>query len=149
VSEIGVQTAKLTLKPSKLKSAVVLAVCLCLIVTAALIDAPGEEAVRWFTIIVVSLTAVVFLPSLLGIVELQLDSEGFTLGSILRRRRCAWRDCSEFSVVRGPAGSVVGFADRAHNSGAPRILTDRFGMDAADLAAIMNRFRDSALKDAT
>ncbi len=104
---------------------------------------------RWFTIIVVSLTAVVFLPSLLGIVALHLDAEGFTLGSMLRRGRWAWRDCSEFSVVRGLAGAAVGFVDRRHKSGGPRIITDRFGMDAAELAAMMNRFRDRALKDET
>lgn len=148
---------RMTLKPSKLKWAGVLLICLGF-VAAALFLIPQEEnpIMWWLTVIFFGIGAFASLPGLLAVGGLELDPEGFTIRHWGRNTRRAWRECSEFSILDMRGGPFVGFTSEtdARNpaSGISRglvgqtgMLPDKYGMKARDLADLMNRFRARAV----
>ena len=147
---------KLSLKPSKLKWAVVLLISLAFVLLALFVIPPEEDPMmRWLAIGFFGLGVVASIPGLLGVGGLELDREGFTISAMGRKSRRTWRECSEFSILKMRGGAFVGFSSEtdAKNpaSGISRGLTgetgmlpDKYGMKAGDLADLMNRFRARA-----
>jgi hypothetical protein len=115
-TEDGVSTpaalpSTMSLKPSKLKWAVVMLICL-VFVTAGLFVIPPEEdqTMRWLTVGFFGLGVFASLPGLLGIGGLELDQEGFTILTWGKKTRRTWRECSEFSMIKMRGGTFVGFS---------------------------------------
>ena len=147
----------MSLKPSKLKWAIILLGSLAFVGIGVFVIPPDEDQMmRWLTIGFFSICALASLPGLLGIGGLELDQGGFTILTLGKKTRRTWRECSEFSVIKMRGGPFVGFSsetDSKHAAaglarslvGETGMLPDRYGMKAADLAVLMNRFRARAL----
>lgn len=148
---------KMTLKPSKLKWAVVLLLCLVFVAAGLFLIPPEEDqTMRWLTVGFFGIGVFASLPGLFGMGGLELDPDGFTILHWNRKDRRTWRECSEFSVIRMKGGPFVGFSSETDSKhlaaglarslvGQTGMLPDRYGMKAADLAELMNRFRARAL----
>ncbi len=150
------------IRQSWAKRLLVLALCLgfaagCL----AVIRHPSTfpPAAAWAGLILFGGGGTVFLLlGLTGNAELTLDETGFVMASPRRNARYEWRDVTPFSVVRaGPAGhKMVGFSIISRTSllqsfnqsllGAGAALPDIYTMRPEDLAALMNAYRDQALR---
>ena len=155
----GALPETMSLKPSKLKWAMVLLVSLAFVAGVIFIIPPDEDPMmRWLTIGFFSLCAAASLLGLFGVGGLDLDRDGFdvvTLGK--KKTRRTWRECSEFSVIKLPRGGrFVGFSSETDSRkmaaglarslvGETGMLPDKYGMKAKDLADLMNRFRARAL----
>ncbi len=149
------------LKPSKLK-------WFAVFLTGALFAATGVWMVRdgdamgWLAGGFFGLVALVALPMLLGVGSyLKLGPEGFEQSLMGRKLFCRWDEVSEigdwkmkqglFSVHSGVTFDRASDKDTAliafnrSVSGGSTGLGDTFGMKAADLAALMNAFRNRAL----
>ena len=149
---------KMTLKPSKLKWAVVLLTCLGFVAAAVfLIPQEDDPTMWWLTAVFFGIGVFASLPGLFGVGGLELDPEGFTILHWGRNSRRAWRECSEFSILNMRGGPFVGFTSEtdAKNPassisrglvGETGMLPDKYGMKARDLADLMNRFRARALE---
>ena len=150
---------RMTLKPSRLKWAGVLLICLGFVAAAVfLIPREDDPTMWWLTVIFFGAGVFASLPGLLGVGGLELDPDGFTILHWGRNTRRTWRECSEFSILNMRGGPFVGFTSEtdAKNpaSGISRglvgetgMLPDRYGMKARDLADLMNRFRARAVGD--
>jgi hypothetical protein len=148
---------KLSLKPSRLKWAVMLLISLAFVATGLFIIPPDEDPMmRALAIGFFSICALASIPGLMGVGGLDLDREGFTISTIGRKTRRSWRECSEFSVLNMRGGLFVGFSSETDSSkaaaaisrtlvGESGMLPDKYGMKAKDLAGLMNRFRARAL----
>jgi hypothetical protein len=148
---------RLSLKPSKLKWAIVLLISLTFVLLALFVIPPDEDpTMRWLTIGFFGLGILASIPGLLGIGGLDLDREGFTISAMGRKSRRTWRECSEFSILSMRGGPFVGFSSKTDEAnpasaisrglvGETGMLPDKYGMKAKDLAALMNRFRARAL----
>lgn len=154
----GAVPAKMTLKPSRLKWAVVLLGCAAFVGIGIFIkpDTDQDAMMRWLVIGFFGLGVFASIPGLLGMGGLDLDKEGFTIRTIGKSSRRTWRECSEFSLVRLPrGGTFVGFSsatDEKHALagmardmvGTTGMLPDKYGMKAQALADLMNAFRARA-----
>ena len=149
---------KMTLKPSKLKWAMVLLICLAFVGAALFVIPPDEDPMmRWGAIGFFGIGTLASLPGLFGAGGLELDPEGFTISAMGRKTRRTWRECSEFSVISMRGGPFVGFTSETDAGkmgaglarglvGETGMLPDKYGMKARDLADLMNRFRARAMQ---
>ncbi len=148
---------KVTLKPSRLKWAMVLLICLVFVGAALFVIPPDQDPVmRWLVMGFFGIGVFASLPGLFGVGGLELDPEGFTILHWGRNTRRSWRECSEFSVLDMRGGPFVGFTSETDAGkmgaglarglvGETGMLPDKYGMKAKDLAGLMNRFRARAL----
>jgi hypothetical protein len=153
----GTLPTRMTLKPSKLKWAVTLLICLVFVAAAVFLTPPEEDqTMRWLAIGFFGIGIFASLPGLFGVGGLELDQEGFTILHWGKSTRRTWRECSEFSILRMRGGPFVGFSSETDASkaaaglarslvGETGMLPDRYGMSAKALAELMNRFRARAL----
>ena len=151
--------ATLTLKPSRLKWAIVLLGCAAFVVIAVFIQPETDQdaMMRWLTMGFFGLGVFASIPGLLGIGGLDLDKDGFTIRTLGRKSRRTWKECSEFSPVRLRRGGIfVGFSsttDEKHAlaglaqslAGTTGMLPDKYGMSPQKLADLMNQWRARAL----
>jgi len=89
--------------------------------------------------------------------RLRLDREGFDYRFGPRAWRCKWSECKAFEAREGGRGRgrvVIRFAEARPVFGllgsgisSDEALLTSFNMEAAKLAAIMNRFQERALAD--
>ena len=151
------QPDKLSLKPSRLKWAATLLICVGFVAAAIfVIPRDDDPTMGWITIVFFGIGALVSIPGLMGIGGLDLDPEGFTINHWGRKSRRTWRECSEFSIISMRGGPFVGFSSKTDEAnpasaisrsmvGETGMLPEKYGMKARDLAALMNRFRARAL----
>lgn len=149
--------ARMTLKPSRLKWAVVLVICLAFVAIGLFVIPPEEDqTMRWLTVGFFGIGVFASLPGLFGLGGLELDQEGFTIMQWGKNTRRTWRECSAFSVISMRGGPFVGFTSETDTGkagaglarslvGETGMLPDRYGMSAKALAELMNRFRARAL----
>ena len=148
---------KMTLKPSRLKWAMILLSSLAFVAIGLFVISPDDDQVmRWLLIGFFSLGALASLPGLFGVGGLELDREGFTILTVGKQTRRTWRECSEFSIIKLRRGGVfVGFSSETDSSkpaaglakslvGETGMLPDKYGMKPGDLVDLMNRFRARA-----
>ena len=119
----------------------------------------SDEQAGWFVLIFFGLVALAgALAMLPGAGALTLDRDGFEFSSLFRRSRARWRDVSRFEVAELPPsghkmvvyddalqkGGLMAAASTAisgHTSGLP----DTYGLAPADLARLMQQWRERAL----
>lgn len=148
---------KMTLKPSKLKWAVMLLIAVGFVAAFVfVIPRDDDPTMWWLSVVFFSICALASLPGVFGVGGLALDQEGFTIMHWGSNTRRTWRECSEFSVLRMRGGRFVGFSSETDASkaaaglarslvGETGMLPDKYGMSAKALAELMNRFRARAL----
>ncbi len=152
------------LRSSVRRTIVLLVVSLVALGVSAAAAAAGERAGWWGVIGSAVLTAFMCL-LLVRPNRLELDERGFTSISVLgRRSRVEWRDCGPFRTERPDVdGSYraplqVVFDTRESDghrlallgqilAGGSAALPDTYGMSAADLADLLNRYRVAAGQD--
>jgi hypothetical protein len=155
----------LSLKPSKLKWIVLLAIFMTF--TIIFLTVPSIRAdlhpILNFACIALFASAAAGSAALLalGLNILHLDSDGFGYRSIWGTKKYSWNGVSVFSVLTlTRVGSVVGFdiADNVDLSTATKIvssanrslnmpehtLPDTYGMSANELCDLMNKWRDQS-----
>ena len=149
---------RMSLKPSKLKWAIVLLISLTFVLLAVFVIPPDEDPMmRWLAIGFFGLGVLASIPGLLGVGGLDLDREGFTISAMGRKTRRTWRECSEFSILNMRGGPFVGFSSKTDEAnpassisrglvGETGMLPDKYGMKAKDLALLMNCFRARAME---
>lgn len=86
---------------------------------------------------------------------LKLDADGFTTRSMFRDSRTRWQDVGAFSTMSVRGNSFVTY-DKGEDSMIAAVnrmvgdlsnaLPDTYGMKAEELAALMERYRQAALK---
>lgn len=117
----------------------------------------GHGWIAWANIGFFGLCAVAFAINLLpGASSLRLDEDGFTVRSLFREGRTAWRDVTGFRPVRIGMNEFVGFDYRpdvpehrrmrklnSRITGIEGMLPDRYGMRGEALADLMNAVRDA------
>ncbi len=148
----------MSLKPSRLKWAIVLLGCLAFVAIGLfVIPSDEDQMMRWLTVGFFGIGALASIPGLLGIGGLDLDRDGFTISTLCRKSRRTWRECSEFPIIKlRRGGKFVGFSSETDSSkmaaglarslvGETGMLPDKYGMKPKDLADLMNRFRALAL----
>lgn len=146
----------LRLRPSPKKWLVVLAIAIAFTVLGAMMVADGAPG-GWFATIFFGLCAGVALVVLVpGSMYLDLRRDGFETSHLFRRRRYAWSEVGRFTAVDvvsrpmvvfdrlGAAPSRLGKLNAAV-AGANDALPDTYGMDASELADLMNAARERAL----
>jgi hypothetical protein len=118
----------------------------------------GGAWAGWFLVLVFAPCASVLGLNLRpGANELRLDREGYTIVSLRRARRVPWSDVERIGVIDGAHGeplvavrftpeAIAGDGDAAQIAatmgGYHRTLPASYGMEAADLAALMQRYRN-------
>lgn len=121
-----------------------------------------ETLILWIAVAGCVAAMPVFLMMILRGSTLELDAQALEIFQGMKRTRIAWRDLSEFSVAdagrfrlaqhwmvmfdeTGTRDSMLGGFNRGllGKSGA---LPDTYGMDAFDLARLLNEWRDRALQ---
>jgi hypothetical protein len=116
----------------------------------------GDLITTWGILAFCGFGTVAAAAALLGGVRLTLDHTGFESVRLFLSRRVRWEDVSAFvAYYPGGNGFVVfdnvrkntlkGFIDR-FLSGRNDYLPDTYGLPAHDLAALMNQWRELALK---
>jgi len=147
----------MTLKPSKLKWATTLLICLGFVAACVfIIPRDDDPTMWWLSVVFFSICALGSLPGLFGVGGLELDQEGFTILHWGKNTRRTWRECSEFSILHMRGGPFVGFSSETDAGkaaaglarslvGETGMLPDRYGMSAKALAELMNRFRARSL----
>lgn len=149
----------MTLKPSRMKWLLVFLIGAAFTATGLWMIVEDGALMAWFVTLFFGLVAIVALIPLIGIgSHLKLDEAGFEQSLMGRRLKCSWQNVSAFHTYSIGVGNTFVAFDRAEDDG-KRItginraiaggsaqLGDTFGMKAADLAALMNAFRDRALE---
>lgn len=146
----------LRLRPSPRKWLVVLAIAATFTAVGTMMVGDGASG-GWFVTIFFGLCTAIGLVVLLpGSMFLEVRRDGFETSHLFRRRRFAWSEVGRFSAVEVVSRPMVAF-DRigaapsrlgklsAAIAGANDALPDTYGMDAAELAALMNAARERAL----
>lgn len=128
----------------------------CLVATALYSDMNAVEvAFMWLGAVGCAAAIPIFLLSIIRGSTLRLGSDGLQTFQGLKRSAHRWSDTSEFSVVdvgipmvvfdeATTTGGVVGALNRSL-VGRGGGLPDTYGMDAWDLAALLNEWRRRAL----
>lgn len=156
----------LTLRPSRLKWSLVLAILL-LAAAGALFSALAGDAEGWVVLILLlCLTAIPVLMMLPSATVLTLDAEGFEAIQFFRRQRARWKDVSGFEAIsyriRWSRASFVLYDDMTRKATLLRssdakkrlgaaapdhnaMLPDTYGMKAEHLVELMRRWQERAL----
>ena len=120
--ELSPDRAPVTLYPQRRRTIVLALVSAVFVVVGALAAADGA-AIGWAAVGFFGLCLLVFLALLLpGAAFLRLDHEGFTICSLFRPGRVRWRARSLSGVDGG--------------------LPDTYGLEAEELAGLLNVWRD-------
>jgi hypothetical protein len=129
---------------------------------------PGYISNRWLAIMMGLTLAVPGIALTIGTViallrkradSLQLDSQGFGIGSAFRRVRTAWQNVNAFRIQKtypdgwpGPSANEIWYevfdADRCGVANATRVLSHGYGepmLRDEELVALMNEWRRRAL----
>ena len=146
------------LHPSRMKTVVCLVGMVGVAVAGGNVVAGGNPQ-GWFWLVLGVAGALLFCLGLVRPPRLEIDADGLTHVTVFGQRWIAeWRQCGPFYAVPGMrpgaparvvfdsecvAPSRVRLA-RSINAGHGAALTDNFGMSAADLADLLNRYRSSA-----
>ncbi|MEQ1782846.1 MAG: hypothetical protein ABMA14_15885 [Hyphomonadaceae bacterium] len=147
------------LKPDRLRWLLVFLISLSFVAIAAWLGPDKDPMVFWGAGGFFLLCGLVAAPLMFGVgSNLALDREGFTCRTLFRSFRRTWRECTAFYPVSMGLRKFVGFSteqdEAAHPNlaaanrkmiGATGILPDTFGLDAGELADLMNRYRARAL----
>ena len=148
---------RVVLRPRRLRLLVLLALSLALTGAGAWIVV-DDQAWGYVVVGFFGLAAIVFAIALLpGAGRLELTSRGFTVTWLFRRWHVSWNDVERFyptPLAPGPVTAVgISFNPEYESPAAPRgflrglglrdegLLPDNFGMDAAQLAALLNEWR--------
>lgn len=133
----------LTLRPSRGKTLLLLAIAVGFLIAGTLIIRSGEAAAGWFVTAVFGLTGAAFVVHLLpGASYLRLTRQGLYCRSLYRRPWfLEWAKVTEFRVATAGYRNLVFFEDA--RSGNPRMLPDTYGMKADALAELLNRWREA------
>jgi hypothetical protein len=150
----------MVLRPSKVKTILLLLLCAAFGVGGGFMIADGQGAKGWFVALLFGLGAAVFIvQSIPGASYLEITPAGFVICSLFRRSALfPWRDVSPFTVAKLPphgkkmvmfsssadTSKVLGKANRAM-FGASGGLPDTYGMKAEALADLMNSRRSRAI----
>lgn len=148
----------LKLRPSRKKWLLVLAGGALFVAGGIWMVRSGEGA-GWFVLSFFSLGVFAALLQLLpGAGLLALDREGFEVTTLFRRRRTGWQDAVGFAAARIPTTSelLVAYDDSRYVSkrigrinvalvGRNAALPDTYGLAAAELAQLMEEWRERAL----
>ncbi len=146
----------LRLRPSPKKWLVVLAIATAFTAGGAAMVADGASGGWFVTVFFGACTAVGVSVLLPGSMYLEVRRDGFETSHLFRRRRFAWNEVGRFSAVDvvsqpmvvfdrlGAAPSRLGKLNAAV-VGANDALPDTYGMDASELADLMNAARERAL----
>ena len=138
------------LYPSKAKWTLMVIVCAaCVAIGVLMIN--GGDALGWLPAIFFGIGLPVAVLQLTGHAHhLIIEPDGFTLGTVMRTRRFAWRDIEEIRImkmhgvrfvgfrVRGEPESALTRANRA-TMGIDGMVGDNFGIDVDELAEIFAR----------
>ncbi|QDT09442.1 DUF2244 domain-containing protein [Planctomycetes bacterium K23_9] len=147
---------EMTLHPSPKKWAFVFGVGILFCCGGVLLVIQQPGLMSWLVLAFFGLVAAVGLAMILSRrAHLTLHADRFEQSVLGRRFRYQWNEVSEFFVWKHQYNSLVCF-DVAKDksvlgrmnrglSGASGSLSDTFGIDAEDLAELMNRFRDRSL----
>lgn len=149
----------MTLKPSRQRWLLLLIIALILSSSAIWAMSGFFPVLRWVVGGFFGLAALIAIANVLGVASsLTLDREGFTARTLFRSFRRTWDECSRFEAVKVAFSSFVGFSSWQDNdaakmtrkmnqaTGAPTgMLPDNYGLTAAELADLMNRFRARGL----
>ena len=150
---------EIILHPSRGKWGLIAVVCAFATVCGVLMVVDGAEG-GWLVLVASGLgtlvAAVLLIP---GAAYLRLNQDGFEYRGPLRRRCCRWDEVTELEAY-GPVSYPMVCCNLADPRGVPwyrRLLRpwnpyalwlpDTYGMDAVELAALMNELRAAAIGD--
>jgi hypothetical protein len=151
--ELSPDRAPVTLYPQRRRTIVLAVVSAVFVVVGALAAADGA-AIGWAAVGFFGLCLLVFLALLLpGAAYLRLDQEGFTICSLFRPGRVRWGDARSFRSYAVPGGTFVGFDLAGASAPLGRLvarslsgvdggLPDTYGLEAEELAGLLNVWRD-------
>lgn len=144
-----------SLTMSRRRSTLLLLLCLTFVAVGAVVLFAAGEAAGLLAMIFFGIGALVILGQVVRPDRLDLTAQGMTLHpSLLGRRttRHAWASCSPFRVI-DVRTTLVGysFVEATDPSGQPRTRTGALqpgfdGLTAQELAALLNAYRDTALR---
>lgn len=143
------------LRPSRRRTAGLVALCLLFVALGSALIAAGNGLVGGIAVLFFGLGAAVLGTNLLpGAAELRLDREGLEVRSLFRSRRFRWSDVHGFRPVTIPPAhsAVVGFdfspgarpagASLASSlAGVEGALPNTYGLSAAELATLLEQWR--------
>ncbi len=147
----------MTLKPDRLRWLLIFLICAGFVAIAIWLG-PGDPVLFYGAGGFFLLCALIAAPLMIGVgSSLTLDREGFTCRTLFRTFRRDWKDCSDFYSVTTGIRRHVGFStpqdEAAHPNlaaanramiGASGMLPDNYGLDADELAELMNAYRARA-----
>ena len=149
----------LTLHSSRVKPIFMGLICLVFVAGGILMLSDSDDkAVAWVTIIFFGLCLAVFILQLIRPGHLILNQDGFEQVMLGRTLTVAWKDVSDFGVIKIKYNKFVSFSrhqdegkalagvSKALTGGHSGMLGDSFGMKAEELAVLMNQFRHRALQ---
>ena len=149
----------MTLTSSRLKSVGMLLICLVFVVIGVWITSdPENKTMGWFCVGFFGLCSAVFIIQLIRPGHLTLNQDGFEQVMLGRTLTVAWKDVSDFGVIKIKYNKFVSFSrhqdegkalagvSKALTGGHSGMLGDSFGMKAEELAVLMNQFRHRALQ---
>jgi len=148
----------LTLKPNRLRWLMVFLIAAGFVAIAAWIG-PDDPVLFYGAGGFFVLCALIAAPLMFGVgASLKLGRQGFSCRTLFRTFRREWRECSPFYPVSTGLQTHVGFStqqdEAAHPGlaaanrafiGASGMLPENFGLNAEELADLMNAFRARAL----
>ena len=117
-----------------------------------------DKLIGWFVFAFFGFGLIISIIQLIKPATLILTQDGFEQSSLGRKLNCSWHDVSEFGVTRIQRSNYVSFSrqqdegkmlsniSKGITGGHSGTLGDTFGMKAHDLADLMNRYRDQALR---
>lgn len=146
----------MTLTPNRSKFVILLLVSAAFVAVGMFLVAQGKPLIGWLNICFFGPGAAVAIVSLLpGSHHLRLTDEGFEVCSLYRRWSVRWGDVQAFSpalvsrremvcwnYAADYTGQRLGRVVANNLTGVEAGLPDTYGMTAADLAALLNQWRE-------